>query len=742
MGKASRAKRAARDREQAGIPPAPPPSETPLPPAREIPRSLALVLIAAALFRVAYFLLYRRSVFFDGLILDSSVYDAWARAIATGDWIGSEAFYFPPLYPYLLGILFRAFGPSYAPVYVAQMVLGLLNLLLIYRLGLALFGARTGILAAAGAALYGPFAFFETKILGTTLGLTLNLAALLMLVRAENAAAAPGWRRPRRWFLAGLAIGAASLCTPASVLLALLCAAAWVVRGLRAPRARRPPGGLAVPAALLAGTFAALLPVLAHNLYVAGDPLLFSGQGGITFYQGNNPRAKGLYDVVPGFTGSPELQPREEKQIAERESGRTLRRSEISAHFFRKGLAFIAASPGPWLGLEVRKIGYLLGDYEASTEYSIYLERDWVPWLRAAALPFAVIAGVGAAGLLGRRRALRRERAGTGLLLYTLYAAAVPLLFYVSSRYRLPLVPALLIYGASFVDGLLRQARERGAAQVMQDPGVVAALLLALLSFFPLGGKSVTAEANVHYNIGSLLAERGRHEEALVEYDRALADWPTNTFALINRGNSLDKLGRSDEALASYRRAEEAGPKFWKAYTSQGVVLHRQKRLEEEAEVYRRGLAAGGAEAQYLLGTTLDALGRPDEAVEAFRQAIRMRSGEPRYHNALGNALQKQGNVAAAIEAYRAASGTGPRYARSRYNLATLLQDQGRVDEAITLLEEAVRLDPRYARAHSRLGEIYAGRGDAARARDHFRLALEADPADAAARQGMARLGS
>jgi tetratricopeptide (TPR) repeat protein len=701
---------------------------------------LAIVLIAAALFRAGYFLLYRRSIFYDGLILDSSLYDTWARSVAAGDWIGSEAFYFPPLYPYLLGVLFRAFGHSYAPVYAAQMVLGLLNLILIYRIGLALFGSRTGLIAAAGAALYGPFAFYETKILGTALGLTLNLAALLLLLRAESSF--PSRRPLLRWFLAGLAIGVASLCTPASVLLAILCAAAWAARCLRAPRARRPPGGLAVPAALLAGTLVALLPVLAHNLYVAGDPLLLSGQGGITFYQGNNARAKGLYDVVAGFSGSPDRQPNEEKQIAERETGRTLRRSEISAHFLRKGLAFIAASPGPWLALEVRKIGYLMGDYEASTEYSIYLERDWVPWLRVAVLPFAVIAGTGAVGLIGRRRALRRERPGTALILYTLYAAAVPMLFYVSSRYRLPLVPALLIYGASFVDSLVRQARERGAAGVMQDPAVVAALLVALVSFFPLGGKSVTAEANVHYNIGSLMAERGRHEEALVEYDRSLADWPTNTFALINRGNSLDKLGRPDEALESYRRAEEANPKFWKAYTSQGIVLRRQKRLDEEAEVYRRGLGAGGVEAQLLLGTTLDALGRHGEAVEAFRQASRARPGEARFQNALGAALEKQGDVAGAIEAYRAAGGTGPRLAQSRYNLAALLQGQGRVDEAVAFLEEAVRLDPRYARAHSRLGEIYAGRGDATRARDHFRLALEADPADAAALRGMARLGS
>src|SRR2546428_3878453 len=64
----------------------PPLTVQPLPPPWAIPLSLALVLLAAAVFRAVYFYLYsRNSIFFEGLILDSSVYDSWARSIAAGD---------------------------------------------------------------------------------------------------------------------------------------------------------------------------------------------------------------------------------------------------------------------------------------------------------------------------------------------------------------------------------------------------------------------------------------------------------------------------------------------------------------------------------------------------------------------------------------------------------------------------------------------------------------------------------
>ncbi|HEU4401617.1 MAG TPA: tetratricopeptide repeat protein [Candidatus Polarisedimenticolia bacterium] len=635
-------------------------------------RPLAVVLIAALLFRAVYLVLYARgSIFFDGLILDSQVYDAWARAIAGGQWLGSEAFYFPPLYPYLLAVAFRLFGHSFILIYLGQAFLGLINIALIHAIGSRTCGPRVGLLAAAGAALYAPLPFFETKLLTTTLGLTLDLVALWLLVRAEDRSRAGGGGTA--WLLAGLLIGLAAVCLPATVILALLYAGALTLKALVARGGGAEKGsarGAPAAALLLAGTFLGLSPVLAHNLYVAGDPLLLSGQGGITFYQGNHKGALGLYSVVPGFSGAPERQAEEEKAIAERETGKTLRRSQVSAYFLGRGLAFITGSPGAWLALEARKAGALLGDYEASTEYSLYLEREQVPWLYLACLPFAAIAGAGLAGLIFDRRTTRRGGAALGI--YTLHAAAVPLLFYVSSRYRMPLVPALLIYGALFVDRTLDAMRQGAALPVARARALAAALGVALVSFFPLGAPMVTAEANVHYNIGNLLAERGRHEEAIAEFDRSLAEWPENSYALINRGNSLDRLGREDEALASYRRAEEADPRFFKTYQAQGVILHRRGRLAEEEAVYRRGLAAGGAEARYLLGLVLGQQGRSEEALRAFEEAVRINPRHAHAQARLGALYAARGDAARAQAHFRAALEADPSEATARAGLARL----------------------------------------------------------------------
>ena len=629
----------------------------PLPPLWAIPGSLAVLLVAAALFRAVYFYLYsRNSIFFDGLILDSKVYDSWAQAIARGEWIGREAFYFPPLYPYLLGVLFRAVGHTLAGVYLLQALLGLVDLFLIYRIGMATFNERVGLLAAGAAALYGPFAFFEMKVLGTTLGLTLDLAALALLVGAERGSLS-GRRVLGRWLGAGVVIGLAAECIPGSLLLTPLYAA-WL--GLRRWSAA---------VVLVAGTLLATLPVLAHNLYVASDPLPLSGQGGLTFYQGNNANASGLYSVPPGFSGAPETQAAEEESRAERETGRPMRRSEISAHFLRKGLAFIAASPLSWLVLEWKKLLALIGDYEASTEYSLYFERQQIPWLHLLFLPFAVVAATGAAGaLLGGRP----RPAGAALLLYAAHAAAIPLIFYVSGRYRLPLVPPLLIYGAAFCDRLLADLRATGTLSPPVMRAATLAFVMALVSYFPLGRPVISAEANVHYNVGNLLMERNQLDEAIASFDRSLAQWPGNDYAWINRGNCLDRLGRPDEAFASYRRAEEVNPSSWRAYKAQGIMLHRDKRYEEEAAVYRRGLRTDGEEAYYFLGVALKNLNRLDEAIQMLQEATRINPSYARAHTQLGEIRSGRGETDAAREEFRRALASDPGDAAARAGIARL----------------------------------------------------------------------
>src|SRR5688500_13409355 len=115
---------------------------------------------------------------------DARGYDAWAQRIAAGDWIGRETFYQPPLYPYLLGALYRVAGRDLHFVRVVQAVLGSLACVLVAVAARRLFTSRTiGTAAGLLLALYPAAVFFDLQIEKTVLDGVL-VAVLLVQVAA------------------------------------------------------------------------------------------------------------------------------------------------------------------------------------------------------------------------------------------------------------------------------------------------------------------------------------------------------------------------------------------------------------------------------------------------------------------------------------------------------------------------------------------------------------------------------
>jgi tetratricopeptide (TPR) repeat protein len=62
-----------------------------------------------------------------------------------------------------------------------------------------------------------------------------------------------------------------------------------------------------------------------------------------------------------------------------------------------------------------------------------------------------------------------------------------------------------------------------------------------------------------------------RFDEALADYDRALALQPDNADAHTNLGVTLHTLKRFDEALQCYERALAARPDFAEAHYNEGL---------------------------------------------------------------------------------------------------------------------------------------------------------------------------
>jgi tetratricopeptide (TPR) repeat protein len=103
------------------------------------------------------------------------------------------------------------------------------------------------------------------------------------------------------------------------------------------------------------------------------------------------------------------------------------------------------------------------------------------------------------------------------------------------------------------------------------------------------------------------------------------------------------------------------------------------------------------------LGLRLLSLGRSEEAVEHFHEAIRINPRYSKGHNNLGFFYQQKGKVYLALRHYEEAVRLEPDNYKAQNNLANALLSTQRFEDAIKHYREALRINPDYAKAHANL---------------------------------------
>jgi tetratricopeptide (TPR) repeat protein len=93
--------------------------------------------------------------------------------------------------------------------------------------------------------------------------------------------------------------------------------------------------------------------------------------------------------------------------------------------------------------------------------------------------------------------------------------------------------------------------------------------------------------ATVRYNLGRSLLQQGRHAEALVQLERAVALDLLDEHAPNDLGVALSRLGRRPEAIAMFRRAILINPSYTDPYLNLGMAYLSQNDRRSARAVYR-----------------------------------------------------------------------------------------------------------------------------------------------------------
>jgi len=172
------------------------------------------------------------------------------------------------------------------------------------------------------------------------------------------------------------------------------------------------------------------------------------------------------------------------------------------------------------------------------------------------------------------------------------------------------------------------------------------------------------------------------------------ADWRNRSSTCLSAAEALtEQLFMALEAVKHYES---------------GNALYERGRMDDAIAAYREALRLKPdySEAYNNMGAALQALGRMEEAIAAYREAVRLQPGYAAAWNNLGSAVQLQGDLSEAIAAYHQALRLNPDYAMAHYNLGNALRAQRRPAEAIDAFRAALKLKPDFREAHSNLGAV------------------------------------
>ncbi len=274
-------------------------------------------------------------------------------------------------------------------------------------------------------------------------------------------------------------------------------------------------------------------------------------------------------------------------------------------------------SPIDYLKLYGRKIYFLFSAYEFPSNLNYYMFQNFSILLRTPWSIFSIFTSFGLTGILLGLKEFRRLK-----LLYIFFAgiSLSILLVYVPGRFRLPLVPLIMLFAAYSVSYQITKLRERNYKIFLP------LLTLSIFLFFIFSQEIKTGKIrDIDYgHLGAAYYKKGEMEKALLYYKQAIKINPLSEEGYIHTASLLYIEGMTEQAMDILKIGVRRLPSSSSLIIRLGEIYFDTGDIQNSERIFREALARdpNNIKARNNLAIVLMNLNRKNEAISEFRRVL------------------------------------------------------------------------------------------------------------------------
>jgi tetratricopeptide (TPR) repeat protein len=265
--------------------------------------------------------------------------------------------------------------------------------------------------------------------------------------------------------------------------------------------------------------------------------------------------------------------------------------------------------------------------------------------------------------------------------------------------------------------------------------------------------------ADLHFQLGTLLAAQDRYEEAELRFTQAISIDREHAEALVGLALVCGVRQAPGSAVGHLQKAQALRPfdariglllaEAAKASQQQGYAVRVKATISPDECDDRRGIddlsRVIESDPDFVDAFLSIPAGCVDGAVfamllETLKAALERQPEHAELHYHCGRVLDRLGRRGDAIGENEKAVALNPNLTKALIELGKLYQATDRAEDAATRLEQAIAAGAEYADVYFMLGNLYRVQGQIGRARSAYRRALAINERYEAAHQALAEL--